>query len=105
MRLDGERKVVDRTAATLAAALTDDLFCGRLEDVQGGPGAEVEDLHPGVVVAARHLERHGRFERRRVERDGRVHVRGEGGDVVEAGCEWHVGLPLVGWAERPVDQS
>ena len=98
-RGDGEREVVDRAPTTLPAPLTDDLLGGHLEDVEGGAAAQVDDLHPGVIVAGRDLEGHRRLEGRCVERDRCVHVAGERGDMVETCGERHVGLLLVRWRQ------
>src|SRR4029453_18711552 len=89
VRIDGKRVVVDGAAPALPAPVADDLVRRNLEDVERGPATEVEDLHPGVVLALRNFEGHHRVERLLIEVDGQVHVGRKRRHMVEAVREGH----------------
>lgn len=98
--IDRESEVVHGAPVALTPPLADDLLGRNLEDVQGGPAADVNNLHPRMILAAQHFAAYLGIERLFVEADRSIHVSREGADVVEPNGDRHQHQPYVPAAAR-----
>ena len=93
--------MVDRPASTLRAAVADDRVGRRLEHVESGAAAELEDRHARMVRLRVHLEGHLGTEGLDVEPLRPVEIGCDGRDVVEPGSDGHARIMASAARARP----